>query len=705
MSQKLEQILYFPKHGIPIFPVAQKGKVPIPSNGFKSATTNKDQVIEWFEKHIECNWAIPTGERLKGGAGILALDIDLKSGGFETWKSFRSEFPEPIVTIIVETGGGGQHLWFIQLDGCDVPCGTNVLGPGIDVRANGGYILVPPSVTEQTYKFRVSPQEVKVSDLPEWLYELIVDEHKEYSLRGKTGYERIPQGQRHQTLLTAAGSMRRVGLTSTEIIPALQALKNERFEIGDHPVTAEEIKDVADWIVQKPRAYAFSDLGNAERLTDLFGHDIRFSHERRKWLIWDSIRWAVDSTGMVMRMGFETVRTISAEAAGVKDNKLWKEIMKWALQSENRSRIEAMISLAQSLPSIPVKSIELDQHPHLLNCLNGMVDLRTRELLPHGREYLITKHVPVDYNPRAKAPKFHSFLDLITDSDAELQEFLQIAVGYSITGRTDEQVLFFMYGTGSNGKTTFCEAIRRVLVDYAVQTDIEALLRTSNRGHGASPYVALLAGSRFALGSEIPEGKRLNESLVKSLVGGDAITARYLHANPFTFEPTHKLWLFGNFLPKVSGTDWGFWRRIRVIPFKITIPEDIRRPLTDILDEFSNESQGILAWAVAGAKKWFETGLPLPKGVQEATAAYKSDQDIVQHFLDECCDQHPEYRIGKDEIFTAFKEWCHDTNERDMNFRTRKWFTRQLVKRGFEHGGPGRSQLRGIRLRLDNEQI
>ena len=360
-------------------------------------------------------------------------------------------------------------------------------------------------------------------------------------------------------------------------------------------------------------------------------------------------------------------------------------------------RVESM--LHSSKPYLSVTPNELDQHPMFLNVANGVVNLRTGELLPHDRTLLLTKFIDVEFHPNTPYPEWEKFLDLVTGGDLRLQQYLQAAIGYTLTGRTDEHCLFFLFGTGQNGKTTFTETLRQLFGDYARRVDIEALMQTWGQGQAASPYVAGIAGARFVLSSEIPENRKLNKSLVKDLTGSDAISARYLFANPFTFVPSHKLWVYGNYKPNVSGTDEGFWRRIRVIPFRVTIPNDKRRPMSEVLAAFQAEMPGILAWAVAGCQLWQTYGLQMPDAVQAATSDYRNEQDVVQQFLEEKCEMRPEFSVEKDSLYKAWSGWCEAAGEKEALRRTKKWFTRQMINRGYEHGGAGNQSLKGLRLK------
>jgi putative DNA primase/helicase len=703
-DKKLRQLNYFVGHAWPIFPChwvedghcscggnkCAPGKHPLTKNGFYAATLDFEQVKAWHEHYPLANWGMRTGAAEEGGAGIIVIDIDNKSGGFETWDMLREEHPEPLETVTSATGNGGQHLWFAYPPGVDIKSGAGVLGKGIDIRANAGYIIIPPSVTNNQYRFELNPDNTPLAELPGWILT---------ALNGRVTHRiagEIHQGERHQALVQVAGSMRRIGMPGDVIGASLRAVRDEKLSDGDHPVTDEEISEIAEWITTKSAEYPLTDLGNAERFIGLHGAEVRYCFNWEKWLSWDGRKWAVGDVAGIMRRAHETVRSIYIEASNTRDEEKRRVIASHALHSEARSRVENMVHSAK--PYIELRPDELDKHPMLLNVKNGIVDLTTGELQPHKKEYLLTKIVDTEYHPEAECPKWEAFLNLITGNDAELQYFLQLAVGYTLTGRTDEHCLFFMYGGGQNGKSTFSECIRRMMGDYSQRVDIEALMQNWNLGTSANPHIASMAGARFVLASEIAENRKLNESLVKDLTGSDSITARFLFSNPFTFIPSHKLWLYGNHEPRVSGTDWGFWRRMRVIPFAVTIPEEVRRPMAEVLAEFDNEMPGILAWAVVGCLLWQKNGLEIAEAVKNATNAYRTEQDLVQQFLDEKCELHPEHTVDKDKLYTAWSNWCADAKEEQAGKRSKKWLTRQMTGRGFKPGGDGNRLLLGLKL-------
>ena len=442
---------------------------------------------------------------------------------------------------------------------------------------------------------------------------------------------------------------------------------------------------------QPASGYNLTDLGNARRLVHRHGRNLRYCWLWRKWLVWDGKRWVKDDTGEVYRLAKETVSSIYQEAAAAPNDEARKELGKHATRSEAGARIKEMVDLARS--DVPVMPDELDASPDLLNTESGTIDLRTGELQEHRREDLITKIAPTTYRPDAAAPTWEAFLERVLPGE-DLRAFVQRAVGYSATGDTSEQCMFINHGGGANGKSTFQEAIAAALGDYAMRAPTEMLL--AKRSDGVPNDVARLKGARFVSASETEEGRRLAESRIKDLTGQDTITARFMKAEWFDFAPTHKLWLSTNHKPEIRGTDAAIWRRIRLVPWAVTIPpaeQDKKLPIA-----LRHELAGILAWVVRGCLQWRREGLQAPDEVRKATGEYRAEMDVLAGFLVECCELDTGHWEYAKDLYECYKRWCDENGERPEPQRK---FGGRLGERGFQRdrgGSRGAGIWRGVRL-------
>ena len=430
---------------------------------------------------------------------------------------------------------------------------------------------------------------------------------------------------------------------------------------------------------------SLTDAGNAEAFALVCGDSVRFDHRRKRWLVWQAPRWVADEDGETERLAIAVARRrLAAAAENIEDAEARKKAAAWSLQSEGQYRRRAMLQTASNLKPIADPGTDWDGDDWLLGCQNGLVDLRTAELRDGRPSDRVTMSTHLVYDPDASAERWQDFLREVF-GDPALIDFIQRAVGYSLCGDMSEQVLFVCHGTGANGKSVFLSALRTAFGDFADNTAFSTFELFDNRS--GSNDVAALAGKRLVTASETREAARLNEARVKSLTGGDPITARFLYGEFFTFQPKAKLWLGVNRLPRVSDDSYGFWRRIRLIPF--TRVFDKSRADPRLIDTLRVEADGILAWAVRGCLAWQKRGLEPPELVTAATEEYQRDSDPLQNFLAEECLIAPDAHCTAASLFKAYAEFAERSGEKPMKVNA---FGRRLTERGFTKQRAGTSR-------------
>ena len=401
--------------------------------------------------------------------------------------------------------------------------------------------------------------------------------------------------------------------------------------------------------------------------TTYFGASIRYSYTDKTWMYYDGRRWKVDDTGETKRMVDEMLDFMKSPEQMIlysEDEERLKEYRKHIKTSRSSKAKTAALKEVEHF--VPVLHSELDTHISLFNTVNGIVNLRTGELCSHDPNQFITKIGLAEFTEKIDCPIWNQFLNDIFHHDKELIRFIQKAIGYSLTGSTVEQCAFFCYGTGRNGKSTFLDTISHMMGDYAVNIQPETLMIKKQSG-GANSDIARLKGARFVTSVEPNDGMRLDEGLLKQLTGGDRVTARKLYGNEFEFSPEFKLWMGTNHKPIIRGTDIGIWRRIMLIPFTATIPDETIDK--NLKYKLRQELPAILNWAVEGCLMWYREGLKMPTSVQQATNRYKSEMDVISYFLDACCDDCGE--IQASQLYRAYKEWAKENGEYDGMSNTR----------------------------------
>ena len=399
-----------------------------------------------------------------------------------------------------------------------------------------------------------------------------------------------------------------------------------------------------------------TDLGNAERLTYKHGKDILYCDPWKTWFVWDGKRWREDTSQQIKSLAHDTVKAIYLEAASATSSQRRGELADWAMKSEFRARIDGMLS--QAMPYAAVTPDKLDKNKFLMNVSNGTLNLKTGELQKHSREDLITKLSPVDFDVDAHSELWEKCLETWLGGNVDLIAFLRRAVGSCLTGDTQDEKLFFIHGRSRTGKSTFLEAVKAMMGDYALTADFDTFVKRDRVDGRPRDDIAQLQGRRLVISIEVDEGKRLAEGLVKTLTGGDTIRARELYKSGFEFKPEFKLWLAANHAPRVRDDDEAIWERILRIPFDKHFEKAERDPtVKKTLCDTAISGPAILAWAFGGCLEWMVAGLGVPPAVEAATLAYREEQDPLKEFLEDCCNLGPENWVASKLLREAYEAW------------------------------------------------
>ncbi|WP_191556586.1 phage/plasmid primase, P4 family [Metabacillus idriensis] len=434
---------------------------------------------------------------------------------------------------------------------------------------------------------------------------------------------------------------------------------------------------------EKPKKkFRLTELGNAERIAHEYGHVIKYVSDMG-WLIWDGKRWKLDTKKEIERITAKVLRSLYKSEDETES--------KWARMCERRNI--RMNSIKDLMPLIPGEREDFDRHKYLFNVENGTVDLKTGKLKPHDRELGLTKITNIAFDENAQCPEWLSFLEQIFQGDQELVEYLQRLIGYSLTGEITEQIMVFLIGGGSNGKSTFINTIKDLMGEYGKQAKSDTFIKKKETG--ANNDIARLVGARFVSAIESEDGEQLSEAFVKQITGGEPVLARFLRQEYFEFIPEFKVFFTTNHKPVIKGVDEGIWRRIRLVPFNLQLPKEKRDK--KLPEKLSLEMPGILNWAIEGCLKWQQSGLNDPAIVMKATGDYKEEMDILGPFMFECCFKREDVQIEAKELYEVYSNWCFRNGEHQLKNRA---FYRILESQGLkkERGNRNKYFIKGVTL-------
>lgn len=735
------------------------GKHPIGKQWTETATNDPVKVAQTWARNPWANIGIATGE----DSGIFVLDVDPDSGGFDTLDALEAEHGTLPVTWVVETGSGGMHYYF-QWPDFDLRNSAGKLGPGLDIRGNGGQVVAAPSVSG---KGAYTSTKGDVAAAPEWLLGLLkpkprpqitapeflapmknVDAYTAklvenelnavvtaldgtqndainkaaYSIGSLVPHGVLSEVEAHDMLMEAArqgghpeGRARstvesglRAGISSPRS-PWPPVSRDRTWIPAPSPTEkAQIVPETFTGPVTPSRSW--DDMGNAERLVDHYGHEIRFVQDSSQWCVYTKGRWSLKGAdSQVWQRVMATIDALPDTEASEYDDtpqtddngtvtgpSEQERFRSWVRRQRMRGALASMRECATGRPELHCMMSDFDKFPMLFNCSNGIVDLETGKLMPHDRVLMLMQQSTVVYDPEATCPEWERFLSEVMP-DLERREYLRRIVGYTLTGSTAEQVMFIHHGEGANGKSVFIQVVMALMGEYAQSVPRSTLLAKS--GDGIPNDIARMMGKRLLSTTETSAGKRLDDELVKQLTGQDTVSARFMRAEFFDFKPVGKIHLATNYLPHIGGGH-GIARRLHDIGWDVTIPVEKRdAQLADRIIE--NELSGILNWALRGAREWRAQGLAVPEAVKQKTKEHVASGDPLAMWLDENTGESSgevETRL----LYANYKMWCETGGLRPMAVNSFGMALKERAEdRGmeiFQHPRTRRSMTRGIRI-------
>lgn len=736
ISKALQFALGYAKLGWRVLPIHQKkntgctcnkrdcenvAKHPIIRSWQDEATIDAAKITEWWQKWPWAGIGIATGAE----SGIVVIDIDLKGNGEASLATLQEKYGALPSTRCVRTGSGGRHLFFCYPDSASIRNKTALAGiENIDVRGDGGYVVAPPSghYTGGVYRWLDSSD---MADLPDAYIDLLSSKSSKvtqvnYSLQApaadswlKKALAELGNGSRNDRGFWLAkqlydngidyGEAERIMREYASLVPqpgskgqytekeAIRTLESAWGTVKREP--ARSLLP-SGWSVvgnngEEPRQGPLeTQVDNAHLFIARYGDIAKYVGLWRRWIIYTGKRWQIDYENEVETMLIGLLEEVRAQArqlmasedetAQARGEKLFKH----ATKSLKAPEILGALRCAQGFSTL--RTEQMDADPYLLNVLNGTIDLRTGQLHPHDKIQYLTKLATVEYDPTAKCLRWDTFLTWATCGNQEIADYLQRAVGYSLSGLRTEQSFFLLFGHGGNGKNTFVDTISALMGDYATNTATATIMQPdrSTSGSAPTPDIARLHGARLVTASEGEDGQALNESFIKSATGDRVMTARFLHGDPFDFTPIFKLWYSTNHKPRLNDTGQSMRRRVKLIAFENSITDESQVD-TKLPEKLMGELSGILNWAISGFLAFQKARrLLTPQTIISQVDQYLAENDVIANFLADRCVTHAVYSESLEVLYQEYKKWASDAGYRFP--MTNRKLAQKLTERGFE---------------------
>ncbi|MBF0611888.1 MAG: bifunctional DNA primase/polymerase [Magnetococcales bacterium] len=715
-------------------PVKPRGKVPWDMKSGKALNDwNNFEIGQEQVDDVFCSQDMNVGVLLGSKSGGL-MDVDLDT-------------PEALALapyFLPKTMTFGHRLkrqshWLYSVDAPSTTKQFKVAEgkPLLELRGDGGQTVFPPSIHAEGGMISFDGE---VNHALEIGYDELLALCNRLAAVTLLARHWPSQGGRHQAALNLAGGLARSGvsLEDAELIVAMAAwaAHDEEYESRrsdvkstyetlsqDKPATGwtslsksmgdKVVGKVKEWLGIKeqtarvsvtnpipagqPAVHIEDNLtchGMAKKFIKAQNGELLYCRDDEKWLTWEKTHWQFDNDVNTEKRVKCYMEAIMDMALAAKNNDLWHKIQAKCIHNY----LVGVLKMARLEDNVCVERIELDKKPMLLTFSNGTFDLDSMEFVDSNPEHLITRMISIAFDGKEMCPIWDDFVLRIMGGNPDMVSFLQRAVGYTLTGSVKEQVFFFLYGSGRNGKSTFLTILEKLVGPYGIKLSANTL---SAKSIGGIPNdIARLYGARLAVLDEVQQNLRLDEAKIKNITGGDKMSGRFLYRELFDFHTSAKLWMYGNHKPTIVGTDHGIWRRVCLIPFTVTIPD--HEVDQDLPEKLEGELPGILRWAIEGCKLWKEEGLNPPATVKDAVQNYRNEEDVVASFIKDECERGVSYEVGATDLYTAYKTYCTNQGE---PFLSQKKFGERMTSLDFDKKPKPKIHYMGIRKRENNSDI
>jgi len=663
-SSELAQ--YWIGQGYQIFPVGSNKK---PHNAYKwgdhPITETGEAALRWNGGNQGAAIGIITGEE----SDLLVLDIDNKNGasGSTSLEELENKYGKLPDTFSVKTPTGGYHHYF-KYDGCGLAIGAGIM-EGIDYRGEGGYVIAAGSLTKDGEYTVVNDH--PVAEVPSWLIEFLKRDKAlpQAKQRGENPSSNfLSTGSRNNDLTSLAGAMRRKGMEQEQIEASLLAVNQTMADpLPDHEVCAIA-KSIAKYPPSETSVYA-TEQDFAEHLAKKLDGKIRYALNIGFIVNQNSV-WKRDAEGLrVKRVVQEAVVEACEElykiATSQNDDKKNKAILRLGNKLKTNAFQNNVINMLKANPALFTNHEDLDTHQNIIGLKNGLFDLNSKTFISDGGYYLVTKNLDIEYDPEAKCPVFDQMMGRLFP-DKNTRQYVMKSLAYAVSGEADLQEFFIWVGSGANGKSTLIEAISYALGDYAVTLDPNSFIRKNSAA--ISNDIARLRGARLCVTSETPAGAILDVALIKRLVGGDKISARFLYQEEFEFSNKAIIFMLTNFMPVFDGADGGFVRRVRIVPFNEVISAGERDP--KLLSKLKSEASGILNCILDAYELYQKEGLVMPPEIAEATRNFCNQSNLIRQFIEEHTNIKTDIKSKSSDVFFAYRNWSKNSGYKPLSENT-----------------------------------